>query len=86
MIETTVIHDPKNTFKIESLYAFISEDETGEGLCGAPMLGMGSMPLIAADEARLESLRSIAKQLAKMTKKKIKLIKLTSRVDLEEIS
>lgn len=79
-----VVHDPKNTFKIKSVWAFISEDEGGEGLVGAPMMGMGTMPLIAADEARLKDLKPLAREVAKLTKKKIKLIKLTMREDIEE--
>lgn len=54
--------------KIRELYAFISTDENGdEGIIGAIMPGSGGtfMPFVGADLARVESLRSIADQIAK---------------------
>lgn len=82
-----IVHDPKNSVdRIDTIYAFISSDETGEGVCGMPLPnGSGILPMIAADEKRLESLRPIAQMLASFTKKKIKLIKLSVREDLETI-
>lgn len=75
----TIIHAPKNTqTRIESVYAFLSEDDGGEGLCGANVGGQW-MPLITADPKVLDKLRHIAKQVAEMTGKKIKLVKFTTR-------
>jgi hypothetical protein len=85
---STVLHDAKNYLKINEVWAFISVDDEGnEGLCAAPIgNGAATMPLIAADKKMLEILRPVAKGLALMTKKKIKLIKLHGREDVEFIS
>jgi transglutaminase-like putative cysteine protease len=43
--------------RIDKVWLFVSVDETGEGVCAAPLLGPCSLvSLIAADKARLESL------------------------------
>jgi len=53
--------------KIETLYAWVaSEPDGGEGLAG--FLGPeGWMPLIGADLARIESLRHVAEDVARVT-------------------
>lgn len=84
-MSNVIVHDPENHLKIEDVWAFISVDEKGdEGLCAIPTQ-MGMMPMIAADEARLKDLMPQAQKLADMTKKKIKLIKLTNRQEVEVI-
>ena len=45
----------------------------------------GHAPLIAADTARLESMLPAARDLATTRKIKMRLIKLTNRVDIEDI-
>lgn len=83
--------DPPNVLpRITQIWVFVSiADDGSEGICAAPLMGAGSLiPLIAADEARLESLRPIAAKMAtltKKTKKTIKLVKFESREDLEVI-
>lgn len=75
--------------KIEEVYIFVAIGEKGE--CAAAFirnLGEGqhlSMPLIAADKERVDSLRPYAVEIAKETGKTIKLIKFTTREDVEEI-
>ena len=83
-----VILDPPNELpRIMAIWAFISVQDNGnEGVLAAPLLGPGSLvPLIGADEARLESLRPIAKQIAAATNKTIKLAKFYRREDMETI-
>lgn len=85
----TVFIDPPNTsLRIAQIWAFVSiDDEGNEGVCAAQLMGAGScVPLIAADEARLESLRPIAAQIAKLTNKTIKLVKFYRREDVETIA
>lgn len=78
-----IVHDPENKFKIECVWAFISQDEKGnEGVIGAQLGGV-MMPMVCADMERMEQLRPIAKKMAKETRKKIKLIKLHTREDVE---
>jgi hypothetical protein len=70
--------------RIDSIYAFISSDETGEGVVAMWTQDMGWLPMIAADEARLENLKPVARVIADTQKRKVKLIKLTTRVEVEE--
>lgn len=82
-----VIDDPAEGRlpRIKSLWAFVSIDNDGdEGVCAA-MLGDIAVPLIAADEKRLKSLRPLAEEIAARTSKKIVLARFTERVDEEVI-
>lgn len=65
---------------IDKFRAFVSVDADGnEGLCAA-MNGRGEwMPLIAADEARFQSLQDIAQQTANRTGATIHVIEYTTR-------
>jgi hypothetical protein len=83
----TELHFPPNQLlRIDEVYLFVSSDETGEGVCAAPLLGPGTVvPLVAADKARMESLLPWARKLARASGKKIKLIKFTTRDELMEI-
>lgn len=72
--------------KITEIYAFVSVDEGGEGIIGETMPVGGReifMPFICADKDRLEQIRPFAERIHKETGKKIRLIKLTNREELE---
>jgi len=90
-----VVHSPPNhLLRIDAVYLFISTDDQGEGLCAAPIPdglgpmpgGVGLMPLVAADPARLSALKPIAQQLSNLTGKTIRLIKLSRRDELDLIT
>jgi hypothetical protein len=83
---TTIIHDaPNHLDRIDACWMVISTDDTGEGLCAAPMSGV-TLPLIACDEKRLADIIRIAEHMAKIfPHRKMKLIKLTTREDVREI-
>ena len=68
--------------KIEEMFAFVSEDETGEGIVGYMMPDGMWMPLVGADVARVDSLRPAAEKIARDTGKPIRLIKFSNRIDL----
>ena len=72
--------------KIKELFAFISidEDPEDEGIIAAKF-GDVWMPLVGADQKRIDSLRAIAKQIAKATGKYVILAKFTHREDVETI-
>jgi hypothetical protein len=73
--------------KITEMYAFVSVDEGGEGIIGQTMDIMGKnvfMPFVCADKARMESLKPLAINIGKLGRKKIKLIKLSARKEIEE--
>ena len=71
-----------NHLKIDAMWAFVSVDQDGnEGVC-AFQSGMGPMPMVAADGARVDSLRPIARSLTR-SGLTIKLVKFSKREDLE---
>lgn len=77
------VHAPNNSLDyIGSLWAFISTDETGEGVCAMP-IGNMTVPMIAADERRLTSLRPLASLFASVFKKPIRLVRFTDRENVE---
>lgn len=81
-----VLHTPANLLRVDRLYAFLSVDEDGnEGLCAAPLNGM-TMPLIAADRARMESLVPVAQELARLSGRKVRLVEFSTRTELCVIS
>lgn len=76
--------------KIDRLFAFVTED-TGpddEGVisASAPVLGPFHahmpMPLIGADDGRIESLRPVAQKIADATGKPVKLLSFTMRTEV----
>ena len=72
--------------KIESIWAYISEDENGEeGICGFndPRTACW-IPMIAADEERLKSLKPFAHQIAVVTGRKVKIVKFHNREELRD--
>ncbi len=63
MTEPIVVGAPNHLLSIDEIWVFVSKDEQGnEGVCGAPIGGM-MMPLVAADPARVESLRKYAQMI-----------------------
>jgi hypothetical protein len=80
----TIIHNPANTHRIDAIWAAVSVDDGGEGICAVQMNGVWT-PLLASDETRLEWLVGQARVLAKSTGKRIKIIKLTSRIEVMDI-
>jgi hypothetical protein len=85
----TIIHDaPNHLEKIDAVWMVVSVDENGnEGMVAAPIgPDRVTMPLIAADEARLKSIIPMAEHMAKLFPwKKMRLIKLTTREEVMEI-
>lgn len=76
-----MIHTPKNEIpRINAIWAAVSSDEGGEGLC-AMIVGGVSYPLLAADETRLAWITEQAELLAAATGKMIKIIHLAQRTE-----
>jgi hypothetical protein len=69
--------------RIDHIWAFVSFDAGGEGVCAAPMGGLGMVPLIAADERRIEALKPMAAHIAKVSGKPVRLVKFTTREEIE---
>lgn len=73
-------------FRINHIWAFLAvDDDDEEGVAGA-MINGTMMPLIAANEARLHDLRAYAENIAFHSGLPIKLVKFTTREEIEEIN
>lgn len=77
----------KNYLKINELWAWVSVDaeDQNEGIItlGSPM---GPLPMIGADKDRMLSMRQLASQAAKNSGIQVKLIRFTTREDIETLS
>jgi hypothetical protein len=79
VLTRVVAHDPGNYMgRIDRIWAFLSLDDGGEGVMGAPLDG-GTVPLIAADKRRLDDLIPLARRLATRFGKPIRLAKFSKR-------
>jgi hypothetical protein len=70
--------------RIEAIWAYLSVDEGGEGVCAAP-IGGTFLPMIAADKRRLDQLKPMARALAARFKMPVRLVRFTAREDIETI-
>jgi hypothetical protein len=70
-------------FRIDDIYAFLAVDRTDgdEGIMG---FGNPAVPMIAADLTRLQQLRPLAEQLAKAGDLRVKLVRFTTRTEIDE--
>lgn len=71
-------------FKIKNIWAFVAIHDDGDECFCSMKLGDSWFPMVMADEARIKSMRHYAAQLAKDTKRKVTLVKFSTRTDLEE--
>ena len=78
---------PDRVQRINQLWLVTFIDGAGEEVVVQAKLTSGDYaPLIAADPARLESMMAAARDLAKTRNIKMRLIKLTNRLDIEDIA
>lgn len=75
---------PKSMERVTELWLFLGtdEDDQNEGVLADPSTGM---PLIAFDEARLESIRPIADMIARTFGTTIRVAHFSARVDEPEV-
>lgn len=71
-------------FKIDEVFLFVADEDQGEGLIGE-LVGNQWLPFVCADAARVDSLRKRAEVIAKETNKKVKLLRFTTRTEMEVI-
>jgi hypothetical protein len=77
---------PDSVQRLNQLWLVTYIDKTGEEVVVQAKLANGDYaPLIAADPVRLESMMPAARDLAKTRNIKMRLIKLTNRLDIENI-
>jgi hypothetical protein len=78
---------PDSIQRFNQLWLVTYINETGQETVAQAKLATGEYaPLIAADIARLESIMQAARGLAKANNLKMRLIKLTNRIDIEDIT
>lgn len=80
-----IVHAPPNYQTIDEVWMFLSSDEGGEGICSAELQPGMLVPMMGADKARIDSLMEIARKMATIGGKKIKLVKFSVREDVMEI-
>lgn len=68
---------------VKSLWAFFSIDADGDEGLIASFFNGAWMPLVAADKARVESLRPLAEEVARESGKTVVLAKFSLREDVE---
>jgi hypothetical protein len=72
--------------RIDQIWAFVSEDANGgEGVCAFAQVDGIMMPMICADQARVDSLRAMAAEIKKASGLRIKLVKFSKRSFIEEV-
>jgi dihydroorotase-like cyclic amidohydrolase len=79
-----ILNHPKTLQRIDEVFVFVASDADGEGVA-AFFDGEHGLPLIAADKARVDSLREIAKEIARQSGNKITLCRFSVREELEVI-
>lgn len=73
-------------FVIVELYAFIAQGPQGEGVAGYMDPATNTMmPLVGADQARVDSLRALAQTVSTVTGLDLTLARFTVRTDLDTI-
>jgi hypothetical protein len=78
---------PSSVERINQLWLVTFINEAGEEVVAQAKLTTGDYaPLIAADPVRLESMMPAARDLATTRNIKMRLIKLTNRLDIEDIA
>lgn len=80
------IHAPPNKLaRIETLYAALSVDAAGEGLCAGPIGQYGVAPLVCTEERHVGVITDIARGIARATKRTVRMVRFTGREPIEEI-
>lgn len=77
--------NPGNTIRIERIITFVSVDKNGnEGILGMQLPNGNWLPMIEADDARIESYTPYAEQVARETGMQVSLIRFDNRTTLIE--
>lgn len=75
----------KGQLRIEQMYAYVVVDQDGTEGVPAFQAGAMAMPMVAADQARLDQLRPVAESMARQLGKPIELVRFTVREQVEVI-
>jgi hypothetical protein len=78
------LHSPPNHLgRIDQIWAFLSVDDGGEGVCGLTVGGDAMLPMVAADKRIVETMIPHAVELATVSGKPVRLAKFTKREDMQ---
>lgn len=78
---------PNHLLKIDDLHVFISKDAVGnEGIPAVSLPNGMMLPMVCADQERVDALRSYAQDIAEMTGTEIKLVRFFNREEVEVIA
>lgn len=80
-----VFHDPPKDGPITELFAFITSDESGDGIMAAGVADH-FMPLVTSKHDIAKSLLPLARAAAKLQHKHVKLVRFTAREDIEIVN
>lgn len=79
------LHDPKNSKRLETLYAVVSRDDKGnEGIVSGVMGGV-ALPFVFSEMKHLEMIRASAQKILKHTDKSMHVLKFKFIEEVEEI-
>ena len=71
----TIAHTPDNANPINELFAFLSLDDTGEGICASMFPGLGVVTLIASTAGNVEHMKDRAVDIARTSGKPVRLVR-----------
>lgn len=69
------IHSPPNDAPLDELWAWVSVDDTGEGLIANIVPGIGATVLVTGRRSIAEQLRLYALEVSKRTDKRVRLVR-----------
>lgn len=72
--------------QIDKIYAYLSVDDGGEGMCAAPIGSLGAVPLVATKIRVLPILRERAEQLSLLFRKPVRCVSFKRGDVLETIT
>jgi hypothetical protein len=73
----TYVHNEANEAPITELFAFLSTDDTGEGICAAIVGGLGSTPLVTSKARVAEQMKQMAQSISDASGKPVRLVRFT---------
>lgn len=86
MRDYQLLNIPNHLLKIDDLHVFISKDATGnEGIPAISLPNGMILPMVCADQDRVNALRSYAQDIAETTGTEIKLVRFSNREVVEII-
>lgn len=76
---------PNSNPRMEALFAILSSDEKGEGICASMMPNGTWMTMVTSEQRLVPTLIKAAETMAKDTKMRLKLVKFTKREEIQNI-